>query len=148
MDLNQLQELHNQLQQNRTKDVAGTLSQSRRLEERIGTLRAWLKSMPLKWGQGVLEGSPAVFGEAWVDGVAVCDLIGFLESIKGGMNGVEKRPKSVASCRHNISKALERLRQKKGVPTASLFCEDAILQGNVDVVVPVLESVKKAYGRR
>jgi len=66
MDLNQLQELHNQLQQNRTKDVAGTLSQSRRLEERIGTLRAWLKSMPLKWGQGVLEGSPAVFGEAWV----------------------------------------------------------------------------------
>jgi hypothetical protein len=106
---------------------------NKELLARITTVRRWLVKLPsahlAPWPKGVLFGSPLEFAHAWSDGVAFCDLLTAIEGVDragGGharIAGVNRAPKSAASCRHNLNKALDVLRQKRGINRAHLFDE-------------------------
>ena len=106
---------------------------NKELLARITIVRRWLVKLPsahlAPWPKGVLFGSPLEFAHAWSDGVAFCDLLTAIEGVDragGGharIAGVNRAPKSAASCRHNLNKALDVLRQKRGINRAHLFDE-------------------------
>jgi hypothetical protein len=106
---------------------------NKELLARITMVRRWLVKLQsahlAPWPKGVLFGSPLEFAHAWSDGVAFCDLLTAIEGVDragGGqarIAGVNRAPKSAASCRHNLTKALHVLRQKRGINRAHLFDE-------------------------
>ena len=119
-----------------TEDVTEETA-NKELLARMTVVRRWLVKLPSAhlppWPKGVLFGSPLEFAHAWSDGVALCDLLAAIEGVDSGrivpgggiarLAGVNRAPKSAASCRHNLSKALDILRTKRGMNRAHLFDE-------------------------
>ena len=128
-------------------------------QERITAVRRWLVRLPgglqtPTWSRGILSGSPLEFAHAWSDGVAFCDLVAALEGLGSGvagrgsgnaLPGINRAPKSAASCRFNLNKALQVLRDKRGMRRARLFSEEAILAAEQHVALALLEDVGHAY---
>ena len=48
---------------------------------------------------------------------------------------------------NNFRRGLEILRQKSNMPVELLFSEDRLVEGDTDVLVPLLQSIRKAYGQ-
>jgi len=115
---------------------------------RVSALQGWLRKLPLSLPSVVVTSGVAVheFARAWMDGVALCDLVGCLECINGGLQGVERKPKAPASRKHNMCKALELLRRKRTMPSTHLFADDELLRGACVVTISLLEQIRKAYG--
>lgn len=89
------------------------------------------------------------------DGVALCDLVAAVEGLGRGrgvagrgsnaLAGVNRAPKSAASCRFNLSKALQVLREKRAMRRARLFSEEAILAAEPHVALELLEDIGIGY---
>ena len=97
----------------------------------------------------------------------LCLLAGALQPLAGRtvLQGWEPRPRTRAHCAHNIARALRVLalqaklqvmqadmggqgvRRLRGADLASPLCHEAILAGDVDVVLALLRLVRAAYQR-
>jgi hypothetical protein len=91
--------------------------------------------------------------------VALCDLVAAIEGLGSGrqgaaqrakppLPGVSRAPKTAASCRHNLTKALQVLRDKRGMRRALLFSEEAILAAEQHVALSLVEDIGRAYKLR
>jgi len=85
------------------------------------------------------------FAPEFNDGAILCALLEKLEHVKGGIRGVQQRPKTTAACLHNIRTVLQLLQQNKKMPTKYLWSEKDIASGRVKVIVPLLLQIKRAY---
>jgi len=81
------------------------------------------------------------------NGVKFCRIIEAVSHGRGQIRGVNPNPKNIAQCLNNFRRGLEVLRQKSNMPVELLFSEDRLVEGDVDVLVPLLQSIRKAYGQ-
>ena len=59
--------------------------------------------------------------------------------------GVTRVPRSSASFRHNVEKALGALRQRQGMRPERLYSATQVLQGHQPTIVALLRDVRRAY---
>ena len=81
------------------------------------------------------------------NGVKFCRIIEAVTHGRGQIRGVNPSPKNIAQCLNNFRRGLEILRQKSNMPVELLFSEDRLVEGDTDVLVPLLQSIRKAYGQ-
>lgn len=60
--------------------------------------------------------------------------------------GTTHEPKTRAQRVQNIRRVLERLERKQTIPLSMLACDEDILQGRSDVLLPLLLRIRKAFG--
>jgi len=77
------------------------------------------------------------------DGVLLARLIEVLE--RKNIEGIEARPKTSAASLHNIRKALDSLKSKKNISLEYIYADKEVYQGNSEVIVELLKSIKCAY---
>eukprot|EP00668_Euglena_longa_P034879 GGOE01044776.1.p1 GENE.GGOE01044776.1~~GGOE01044776.1.p1 ORF type:complete len:789 (+),score=137.48 GGOE01044776.1:50-2416(+) len=81
--------------------------------------------------------------EAFCDGTLLCHIVSILSHKT--LQGIEWNPKSKASMRHNMEKALSALEKSKHLTLDWLFLCDDLLEGRSAAVLSLLASMKKAY---
>ena len=81
------------------------------------------------------------------NGVKFCRIIEAVNHGRGQIRGVNPNPKNIAQCLNNFRRGLEVLRQKSNMPVDLLFSEDRLVEGDTDILVPLLQSIRKAYGQ-
>eukprot|EP00743_Colponemidia_sp_Colp-15_P013000 GILK01014960.1.p1 GENE.GILK01014960.1~~GILK01014960.1.p1 ORF type:complete len:790 (+),score=123.52 GILK01014960.1:179-2371(+) len=105
-------------------------------------LGRWLMSL------GIKLSSPHALQESVVeefkDGILLCKVVEKVEHRY--IEGITKNPKAPASFLHNIKKALDILREKKTMPMTYLWSDHDIREGNQDVIVNLLDDIRKTYG--
>ncbi|KAH9117971.1 hypothetical protein LEN26_012305 [Aphanomyces euteiches] len=115
-----------------------------KLESSVGELEEWLKQLHIDIGPShALDGSVL---SSFQNGLVLVDLIEKVEHLRR-LEGVCRNPQGKrANCLHNIRKVLEILRQKKTMPLSLLRREKDICAGNPQVILPLLDHIRKAYG--
>ena len=81
------------------------------------------------------------------NGVKFCRIIEAVNHGRGQIRGVNPNPKNIAQCLNNFRRGLEVLRQKSNMPVDLLFSEDRLVEGDTDILIPLLQSIRKAYGQ-
>jgi len=107
------------------------------------TILEWMKKLGvpyIKENPLLLEGQIL---EKIKNGVIIAKLIEILERKK--IEGINENPKSSASSLHNIKKSLEMIKGKKSIPVKYLYSDIEIHQGQKDVILGFLNSLKNAY---
>lgn len=115
---------------------------------RVLTLQQWLRKIPVAWPSGATSGGLEAFGGAFRSGVALCDLVAALERRHGSIPGVNRRPKTSASCRQNVLQGLAVVRLSKAVDREVLLEVDAFVAGHHEATVAVLTQVRRAFAPR
>ncbi|CAK4112979.1 unnamed protein product [Aphanomyces euteiches] len=115
-----------------------------KLESSVGELEEWLKQLHIDIGPShALDGSVL---SSFQNGLVLVDLIEKVEHLRR-LEGVCRNPQGKrANCLHNIRKVLEILRLKKTMPLSLLRREKDIYAGNPQVILPLLDHIRKAYG--
>lgn len=81
--------------------------------------------------------------EAFKDGVLLCQIVGILE--KKNIEGIVVKPRSVASAKHNIRKALGVLNKKSAIPFHYLEATEEIYNGDAGIILGLLKLLRKVY---
>jgi hypothetical protein len=122
-------------------DGGGTIAQM--MEE--DTLVKWIRSC------GIPVARPDDFhkdkASEWCDGVKLCRLIEAVQKGRKEIRGVVSEPKNTAQCLNNHRRAMEVLRQKSNMPVELIFSEDRLVEGDTDLLVPLLQAIRKSYGQ-
>jgi hypothetical protein len=104
-------------------------------------LKAWLASI------GINGYSDAYFGGERIsdvrDGVLLIEVIEVLE--RNRIAGVNKNPKTAASYRQNVRRALAFLRSKPAFPSELYYAEEELLNGDGKTWRKLLIEVKRMY---
>ena len=140
----------------------------------VGRLREWMRSLKggtVQWPHNMMDCAPGEFARAWTDGVALCLLAGALQPLAGRtlLEGWEQHPRTHAHRAHNVRRALSvlglqakmhvvavpvRLKAtSSALPAATgnlrgpqaLACDEAILNGDEEMVIALLRLVRLAY---
>ncbi len=77
------------------------------------------------------------------NGTLLCELVSLIEGKK--IIGINTTPKVASACIANITKALEILRKRKGMNPSFLFSENELLNGDVNVILGLLEDIHRAF---
>ena len=119
----------------------GTISEL--MEEDV--LVKWVRSL------GVVVERPDDFHKdkapEWSTGVKFCRVIEAVHHSRMNIRGVVEEPKNTAQCINNFRRGLEVLRQKSNMPVELLFSEDRLVDADTDLLVPLLQAIRKAYGQ-
>ncbi|CAK4114140.1 unnamed protein product [Aphanomyces euteiches] len=112
-----------------------------KLESSVGELEEWLKQLHIDIGPShALDGSVL---SSFQNGLVLVDLIEKVEHLRR-LEGVCRNPQGKrANCLHNIRKVLEILRLKKTMPLSLLRREKDIYAGNPQVILPLLDHIRK-----
>jgi len=107
-------------------------------------LRKWLEGLGIDFDDN-LDGSVL---PSFRDGLLLCRLIERLDPTvaRGGIRGLERRPKAGAACLQNIRLALRVLRKRKTMPMDYLWSEQKIRAGDGETIRGMLMQIRKAYG--
>jgi len=81
--------------------------------------------------------------EAFKDGVLLCQIVGILE--KKNIEGIVANPKTTASAKHNIKKALDTLYKNSEIPLTYLEAIDEIYNGDYDTIINLLKLLTRVY---
>ncbi|KAK2958765.1 hypothetical protein BLNAU_6268 [Blattamonas nauphoetae] len=104
-------------------------------------LSKWMESLGLKVASPFTLESPVV--HEFSDGVLLCRLVEKLNHVP--LHGWTKQPKNQASFLHNINLVLTNLTHNKKIPLSFLNCARDIMAGHQEVVVDLLEAIRKGY---
>ncbi|ETV95748.1 hypothetical protein H310_10820 [Aphanomyces invadans] len=114
-----------------------------KLESTLVELASWLQSMHVDGAPATLD-APTL--PQFQDGLILVSLIERVNHVRR-LDGVCRAPNGKrASCLHNIRKVLDLLRQKKSMPLTLLRRDKDILAGNQQVIVALLDQIRRAYG--
>ena len=122
------------------EEAHGVVTHDRAEASRLGR---WLRELGMPAPASRLD---AEWLPEWRDGLRLCELVEVLE--RRQLAGVTRTPRSSASFRHNIEKALDALRHKPGMAADWLYCTNQVLQGRQSAIVGLLRDVRRAYHRR
>ncbi|ETK87744.1 hypothetical protein L915_07878 [Phytophthora nicotianae] len=115
----------------------------------VEEILTWLKRLGIRLkSSSAFHDSNAKLME-FQSGVLLCSIVEkveFMRSIPGITRPTSNQPLSKASALHNITKALNILRQKKTMPLHLLRRATAIYVGNRDVILHLLLQIRKTYG--
>eukprot|EP00770_Monocercomonoides_exilis_P011121 MONOS_11069.1-p1 / transcript=MONOS_11069.1 / gene=MONOS_11069 / organism=Monocercomonoides_exilis_PA203 / gene_product=unspecified product / transcript_product=unspecified product / location=Mono_scaffold00534:26556-34029(-) / protein_length=2327 / sequence_SO=supercontig / SO=protein_coding / is_pseudo=false len=107
-------------------------------------LAKWLDSVGIHLASPFSLESPVI--HEFSDGLLLADLVSKLEH--RDIPGVSRKPKSKAEYLHNISATLKVLLQKGTMPLDFLGAEAKIMKGEADVIIRLLECIRKIYSPR
>ena len=103
----------------------------------------WLKKL------GITLQRPGDLGGAHADefssGVLLCRIVQRCELMRGAIPGVAKNPRNTAAALNNVKNAMEYLKRRRNMPIEFLYSAKEVVEGDTDVIVPLLMQIKKAY---
>mmetsp|Transcript_15780 Transcript_15780/g.30512 ORF Transcript_15780/g.30512 Transcript_15780/m.30512 type:complete len:1255 (-) Transcript_15780:3-3767(-) len=79
------------------------------------------------------------------DGTVLCALVEKLTRLRGGLPGVQQRPKTTAASLNNLRSALSQLQKNKRMPPDYLWKERELAAGKVSVWVGLLDQMRRCY---
>lgn len=106
----------------------------------ISELQRWLKKNGIatdKW--------PYTIPQQFCDGLLLAHIVESCERRKGGIGGINKTPRTTAARLQNIRRVLEVLKDNKRMPLDYLWSENEIAEGNMTVIIKLLEQIRNAY---
>jgi hypothetical protein len=83
------------------------------------------------------------FVNAFKNGLVLVRVVEYLEHTV--LKGINDNPKTSAAMLNNLNRALEVVRNKKGINPRYLFSSEDIVNGNPEVIIGLLEDIAKAY---
>ena len=125
-------------------DYDRTTNEKKTPLSREATVILWLKSLGLTLRQpNDLSRERAM---EFSDGTTLCRVVQKCELMRGSIPGVAKDAKNRAQCLNNVRNAFAYLKKRRNMPIDYLYSEELIVDGLVEVIVPLLLQIRKSYG--